>query len=105
MGSAKKSDYNSPLERLAFFLGDFLPVQNLQLFFPLGTFLLLLGASHTWLALRLPPEFGAFLRQHDYQIDPNAYQRFTHAYQAWVLVEETVAMTAVRFAFYASMVL
>lgn len=93
------------MKRLALFVRDFLPSQSLQLLFPLGTFLLLLGASRAWYLLRLPQEFNAFLRQHNYQIDPNAYQRFTHAYQAWVLFEETVAMAAVRFAAFASLVL
>ena len=95
----------SPIQRLAHFIRDFLPAQNLQLLFPLGSFLLLLGISHTWYLLRLPQEFEAVLRQQNYQVDPNAYQRFTHAYQAWVLAEESIAMAAVRFAFFASLVL
>ena len=95
----------SPIQRLAHFIRDFLPAQSLQLLFPLGSFLLFLGASRAWYLLRLPQEFDAFLRQQNYQIDPNAYQRFTHAYQAWVVIEESIAMAAVRFAFFASLVL
>jgi membrane protease YdiL (CAAX protease family) len=95
----------SPIQRLANFIRDFLPAQNLQLLFPLSSFLLLLGASHAWYLLRLPQEFDAVLRQQNYQVDPNAYERFTHAYQAWVVVEESIAMAAVRFASFASLVL
>jgi len=95
----------SPIQRRAHFIRDFLPAQNLQLLFPLGSFLLLLGASRAWYLLRLPQEFDAFLRQQNYQIDPDAYQRFTHAYQTWVSIEESIAMAAVRFAFFASLVL
>lgn len=105
MGSENNPAYRSPIARLWVFTRDFLPVHNLQLLFPLGSFLLLLGSSHSWYLLRLPQEFDAVLRQQNYQMDRSAYDRFTHAYQAWVLIEETIAMTAVRFAFYASLVL
>jgi membrane protease YdiL (CAAX protease family) len=105
MESPTNREYRSPIERLALFIRDFLPVQSLQLLFPLGSFLLLLGASHSWYLLRLPQEFEAVLQQRNYQVDPNAYQRFTHAYQAWVVVEESIAMAVVRFASFASLVL
>jgi membrane protease YdiL (CAAX protease family) len=105
MRSAQSPEHHSPIQRLAHFIRDFLPAHNLQLLFPLGSFLLLLGASRAWYLLRLPQEFEAFLRQQNYEIDPAAYQRFTHAYQAWVSIEESIAMAAVRFAFFASLVL
>jgi membrane protease YdiL (CAAX protease family) len=105
MKSADTPDYRSPIQRFTHFIRDFRPALSPQLLFPLGSFFLLLGASHTWYLLRLPQEFEAVLRQQNYQVDPNAYQRFTHAYQAWVLVEESIAMASVRFASFASLVL
>jgi len=41
-------EYRSPIARLGTFLRDFLPEQNLQFLFPLGSFLLLLGAKYAW---------------------------------------------------------
>src|SRR5207245_2255791 len=76
MKSPDNPEYRSQIQRLAHFIGELLPAQSLQLLFPFGSFLLFLGASHTWYLLRLPQEFEAVLRQQNYQIDPNAYQRF-----------------------------
>jgi hypothetical protein len=105
MEGASHPAYRSPVERLGLFVRNFLPDQNLQLLFPLGASLLLLGASHTWYLLRLPREFDAVLRQSNYQFDLKAWDRFNHAYYAWVVVEEAIAMAAVRFGFFASLVL
>ena len=97
-------EYRSPIERLAHFIRSFLPAQNLQLLFPLGSFLLLLGASHVWYQLRLPGVFEA-MHQQNFQIDSNAFQQFNHSYNVWVVVEEQIAMGLVRFACFASLVI
>jgi membrane protease YdiL (CAAX protease family) len=105
MESTSIPEYRSLIERLALFIRGFLPAQNLQLLFPLGSFLLLLGASHGWFLLRLPQAFEAVVRQQNFQLDPNAFDRFNHSYDVWVLIEERIAMALVRFAFFASLVL
>jgi hypothetical protein len=87
-----------------FFIRDFLPAQNLQLVFPLGSFLLLLGASHSWYLLQLPIAFEA-LQQSGFQVDHNAFQHFVHSYNEWVVIEEEIAMGLARFACFASLVL
>jgi membrane protease YdiL (CAAX protease family) len=104
MESTSIPKYRSPIERLALFIRSFLPAQNLQLLFPLGSFLLLLGASHVWYQLRLPGVFEA-VQQQNFPIDSNAFQQFNHSYNVWVVIEEQIAMGFVRFACFASLVL
>ncbi|MFZ0639181.1 MAG: type II CAAX endopeptidase family protein [Candidatus Acidiferrales bacterium] len=104
MESVDAPEYHSPIERLAFFIRDFLPAHALQLLFPLGSFLLLLGASHSWYVLRLPGAFEA-LQQPGFQVDHNALQQFMHSYNAWVVTEEEIAMGLARVACFASLVL
>jgi hypothetical protein len=97
------SDYNSPPARVAAFLRDFLPEQNLQLLFPLGSFLLLLGNRHLWFGLdwrgitdRFHPEFG---------IDHRLLEQLMHSIAMWVSLEEQLAHVFVQFGFLASMLL
>jgi membrane protease YdiL (CAAX protease family) len=104
MESVTAPRHSSPIERLAFFIRDFLPTHNLQLLFPLGSFLLLLGASHSWYRLWLPGVFEA-VQQQNFHVDSNAFQQFTHAYTVWVVIEEQIAMSLARFACFASLVL
>lgn len=104
MESVSVPGYRSPIERLVLFIRDFLPAQNLQLLFPLGSFLLLLGASHSWYQLRLPGVFEA-LRQQSFKVNPNAFQQFIHSYNVWVVIEEKIALSLAQFASFASLVL
>jgi membrane protease YdiL (CAAX protease family) len=104
MESLSTPGYRSPIERLVVFIHDFLPAQNLQLLFPLGSFLLLLGASHPWYLLRLPGVFEA-VQQQGFQVDSNAFQQFIHSYNVWVVIEGQIAMGLARFACFASLVL
>ena len=97
-------EYRSPIARLGTFLRDFLPEQNLQLLFPLGSFLLLLGASHFWYRIQLPGVFEV-LQQRNFQVDPQAFQQFNHSYTVWVLIEEQIAKALTRLAFFTSLML
>ena len=92
MAPAPSSGYISPPARLAAFLRDFLPEQNLQPLFPLGSFLLLLGVSHAWYRLELPGLFET-LRQRDFKVEPDSFRQFTHSYAAWVQIEEQIAQS------------
>lgn len=70
----------SPVWRIGFFLRDFLPENNLQLLFPLGTFLLLLGWEYwEW----FPPRYS----------------------RAFTIIAGSIVRLAVRFAYTASVVL
>jgi hypothetical protein len=104
MESTSIPGYRWPIERLALFIRGFLPAQNLRLLFPLGSFLLFLGASHVWYQLRLPRVFEE-MQQQNFPIDSNAFQQFNHSYNVWVVIEEQIAMSLVRFACFASLVL
>src|SRR5260370_41056002 len=70
MESTSIPEYRSPIERLALFIRSFLPAQNLQLLFPLCSFLLLLGSSHLWYQLLLSGVLVAMLQQ-NFHIDSN----------------------------------
>lgn len=94
---------SSLLDRIRLFIRDFLPAQNLQFLFPLTSLLLLLGASHSWYLLRLPPAVTALLQQP--QTDTNAIQHALHSYATWVELPEQIAIGLVYFAFVASLVL
>ena len=104
MESTAQPEYRSPIARLGTFLRDFLPEQNLQVLFPLASFLLLLGASHFWYRIQLPGVFEV-LQQRNSQVDPQAFQQFNHSYRAWVQLEEQIALALTRLAFFASLIL
>ena len=101
--SRASSDYVSPPRRLAAFLRDFLPEQKLQLLFPLGSLLLLVGASHWWFELELPHITEPFGSQ--MSADWGLMNRLTHSIVVWVSVEEQITHVLVRFGFLASLVL
>lgn len=102
--SASTPEYHSPVARIARFVRDFLPAQYLQLLFPLGSVLLLIGASSGWYRLNLPGVFEA-MQQWRSLIDPNTFARFTHYITDWVSIEEQIARVFAVFASIASLVL
>ncbi len=92
-------EYRSPIARLGTFLRDFLPEQNLQLLFPLASFLLLLGASHPWYRF---PISGVRFDTLANQAQAEQFNRSTNAWAGW---EQLGPELLVRFAFFASIVL
>jgi membrane protease YdiL (CAAX protease family) len=104
MEPTTQPEYRSPASRLGNFLRDFLPEQNLQLLFPLGSFLLLLGASHFWYRIQLPGVWEAARQLHS-QVDSDALQQFTRSLTAWVALQEQFARYLVQLAFLASLIL
>ncbi|HUJ33513.1 MAG TPA: CPBP family glutamic-type intramembrane protease [Candidatus Acidoferrum sp.] len=105
MESSGTSQFRSPLAGLGIFLRDFLPEQSLQLLFPLGSFLLLLGGTHFWYELQLPGVSEALRQSPRFPVDPYALQRFTHALTAWAGLADLLARNFAQFAFLASLIL
>lgn len=89
---------------MARFVRDFLPAQFLQLLFPLGSLLLLIGASTWWYRLSLPGVFEA-MQHWNSSVQLDALPRFQSFYVLLVRIEESTAMAFARFACIASLVL
>lgn len=96
--------YRSPIQRVGSFLRDFLPEQKLQLLFPLGSLLLLLGTSYSWYRLDLPG-VAEVLCIRDHHVDAATFQGFTRSYFVWVQLEELIARAMTQIAFVATLIL
>jgi membrane protease YdiL (CAAX protease family) len=88
-----------PVARFARFLRDFMPAQTLQLLFPLGSFLLFLGASYPW--YRFPISQVSL----DTLVNQPQVEDFIRSINAWAGWEQFAPELLVQLAFLASVVL
>ncbi len=103
MEPREQPGYVSPPAKVVAFVRDFVPQQMAKLLFPLGSLLLLLGASNFWFKIELPYIPESYLSQVSH--NTAAFEHLTRAITMWVSLEEKFAHLLVRVGFLASLVL